>query len=445
MAEADVIISGGLVVVSAEGPFYSPGYVAVESGEITEVGPGKPKGLTAQNKIEAQDSVIIPGLVSAHDHMYGVLAHGIPVKAKLSGFWDFLDRFWWPYVENRLDKSLVEAAVRYAVVERLKTGTTLTADILEAPNAIPGVLDVEADVLESAGLRGVLSFEATERIGPENGLLGLSENSDFIKRRNKRNGLVKGMHCIHTTFTCSPEVIKKCRAEADESKAGIHIHFEEGSYESEQSIRRYGKLPAFVYEELGFWGPDVIASQCVKTTLEELDVLARHGVRVSHQPLSNGEVGGGIAPVPEMLERGITVCLGTDGFVVDMFEVMRNTWLIHKAAKENASVMPAETVFRMATENGARALGVNAGKLVKGYKADITVVKNKFPTPLTVDNVVSQLVVYCSGTWVDTVVVEGKVVVENGKILTVNEQEAKKDCFKAAEKLWAGVADEGRN
>ncbi|MEM2096413.1 MAG: amidohydrolase family protein [Candidatus Caldarchaeum sp.] len=441
MTETDLIISGGLVVVSANGPFYSTGYVAVRDGEVVEVGPGKPRGLTAQKKIEKNSSIIMPGLVSAHDHMYGVLAHGIPVKAGVSSFWDFLDLFWWPYVEDRLDKRLIEAAVRYAVVERLKTGTTLVADVLEAPRAIPGALDVEAQVLESAGIRGVLSFEATERRGPDNGLLGLEENNNFIKKMNPRNGLVKGMHCIHTTFTCSPEFIKKCREQADKSGAGIHIHFEEGAYETEQSLRRYGKHPAFVYEELGFWGPDVLASQCVKTTAEELDVMARHSVKISHQPLSNGEVGGGIAPVPEMLDRKMTVCLGTDGFIVDMFEVMRTTWLLHKAARENAAIMPAETVFKMATENGAETLGIKAGRLEKGYKADIVVVKNMFPTPVTIDNVVAQLVVYGSGSWVDTVVVDGKVVVEDGEVLTVNEQNAREESIKAAEKLWEGIDD----
>ncbi len=441
LTETDLIVLGGLVVGSAEGPFYAPGYVAVTDGEIVAVGSGKPNGLTAQKKVVKKNSVIIPGLVSAHDHMYGVLAHGIPVKTNVASFWDFLNLFWWPYVEDRLDKKLIEAAVSYAVVERLKTGTTLIADILEAPKAIPGALDVEAQVLKSAGIRGVLSFEATERLGPDNGLLGLKENNDFIKKMNKRNGLVKGMHCIHTTFTCSPEFIKKCREQAKESGAGIHIHFEEGLYETEHALRKYGKLPAFVYEELGFWGSDVLASQCVKTTVEELDVMAGHGVKISHQPLSNGEVGGGIAPVPEMLHRNITVCLGTDGFIVDMFEVMRNTWLLHKAAKENASVMPAATVFKMATENGASTLGVKSGRLEKGYKADIVVVKNMFPTPITTDNVLTQLVVYGSGRWVDTVVVDGRIVVENGKILTFDERRAKQDCLKAAEKLWEGVAD----
>ncbi len=434
--EVEILITNGVIVSSADGPIYKPGYLTVSNGEIVEVGPGRPKNTTAQYHVNAENCVVIPGLVSAHDHMYGVLAHGIPVNVKLEDFWDFLDRFWWPYVEDRLDRKLVGAAVRYAAVERLKTGTTTVSDILEAPNSLPGILDVEAKVCSEAGLRAVLSFEATERCGVENGLQGLKENMEFVKSKNRYNGLVKGMHCIHTTFTCSPDFIRRCRLDADETGAGIQIHFEEGIYETKFCMSRYGKYPAQLYDDLGFWKSDVIASQCVKTTMEELDILARRGVKVSHQPLSNGEVGGGIAPVPEMIERNMQVCLGTDGFITDMFEVMRNAWLIHKAAKENASVLSAKQVFKMATENGAAALNIKAGRLETGYKADITVLKNRFPTPLTVDNVITQLVVYASGSWVDTVIVDGKIVVSGGKILTVDEDKARAECNKAAAELW---------
>ncbi|MEM0349823.1 MAG: amidohydrolase family protein [Candidatus Caldarchaeum sp.] len=439
MTEVDLLVVGGLVLTGADGPVYSPGYVAVKDDVVVDVGKDNPSGYTAQKTIDASGMIVLPGLVSAHDHMYGVLAHGIPIKTRLNDFWDFLKNFWWPYVEDRLDKNMVEAAIHYAAVERLKTGTTCVADILEAPNALPNVLETEARVVESVGLRAVLSFEATERMSPENGIQGLEENKRFVEKMNQRRGLVRGMHSIHTTFTCSPDFIRRVRADADKTGAGIHIHFEEGIFETQQALKNYGKYPAQLYEELGFWKSDVLASQCVKTTLEELDILARHDVKVSHQPLSNGEVGGGIAPVPDMLQRGLTVCLGTDGFIVDMFEVMRNTWLLHKAAKENAGVMPAETVFKMATENGAKTLGYLGGRIEKGYKADLVLLRNNFPTPVTPENIVTQVVVYASGSWVDTVVVDGKVVVEKGKLVTGDEETIRQKCLKAAEKLWAGI------
>ncbi|MEM4183898.1 MAG: amidohydrolase family protein [Candidatus Caldarchaeum sp.] len=357
----------------------------------------------------------------------------------MNSFWDFLKDFWWPMVEDRLDKPLIEAAVKYAAVTRLQTGTTCVADVLEAPNALPGALDIEAQILEEAGLRAVLSFEATERLSTENGMKGLEENKLFIKKMNARERLIKGMHCIHTTFTCSPSFIQLCGRDADETGAGIHIHFEEAIHETHESLKRYGKYPAELYDELNFWGSDVMASQCVKTTFRELHILAKHDVKVSHQPLSNGEVGGGIAPVPEMLQRGMTVCLGTDGFIVDMFEVMRSAWLLHKAAKENTAVMPANTVFKMATENAAKALGFRGGRISKEMKADIIVLKNLFPTPVTPENVITQIVVYASASWVETVLVDGKIVVKDGETTKINAEKSRKGCIRAAEKFWGGV------
>lgn len=440
LTEVDILITSDMVVTSAEGPIFTPGYVAISGSEIYETGPDEPHGLTAQRKLKAGNSIVMPGLISAHDHMYGILAHGILVRYSPTSFWDFLNNFWWPYVEDRLDRDTVAAAVEMSAAQRLKTGTTCVADVLEAPNTLPGVLESEAVVIEKAGLRAVLSFEATERVSQENGVKGLAENLAFVRARNRAHGIIKGMHCIHTTFTCSPEFIRQCREEADETGAGIHIHFEEGIFETQESLRKYGKYPAEVYEELGFWKDDVLASQCVKTTEMEIGILARHGVRVSHQPLSNGEVGGGVAPVPLMLEKEMTVCLGTDGFIIDMFEVMRNTWLLHKAAREDASIMPAKTVFKMATENGASTLGIRAGRLEKGYKADVIVVRNDFPTPVTPENVITQLVVYASGQQVETVLVNGKVVVEGGRVITVDEDKAREKCMRAAAKLWRGVA-----
>ena len=415
----------------------SPGFIAIRDSRIEVVGEGKPAGISAQKILTARDGIIIPGLVSTHDHMYGVLAHGIPIGREISGFRGFLEDFWWPRVENKLDLEAIQAAVEVAALERLKSGTTCVSDILEAPNAIPGALDAEAEVVDRAGMRAVLSFEATERVDQENGRKGLEENLAFVAKRNRSTGLVRGMHCIHTTFTCSPAFIRSCREQADATGAGIQIHLEESPYEASYTAEKYHKSPVKVYDDLGFWGRDVVASQCVQTTPEEIETLAKHGVRVSHQPLSNCEVGGGIAPVPRMIDRGLAVGLGTDGFVVDMFEVMRGAWLLHKAASVNPSVMTAPQVFKMATETGAHILGTGAGTIKPGFKADLVVLDDSFPTPTTTENVLSQLVVYGSGRLVRDVVVDGKIVVRGGKAVHIDAEAARKRGLGAAGRLWS--------
>ena len=437
MVEYDLLLTAKLVIPDSTSKPLSPGFVAIRDSKIEAVGEGVPTGIKSREKIVARDGIIIPGLVSTHDHMYGVLAHGIPVNKEIKGFRGFLEDFWWPHVEDRLDIDAVKAAAEVSALERLATGTTCVADILEAPNALPGALEAEAGVLERVGMRAVLSFEATERVSKENGRRGLEENAGFIASRNRRAGLVRGMHCIHTTFTCSSSFIQECRRQANDTKAGIHIHLEESPYELDFTREEYHKLPVEVYDGLGFWGPDVLASQCVQTTPEEIKTLAKHKVKVSHQPLSNGEVGGGIAPVPLMMDKGLQIGLGTDGFVVDMFEVMRGAWLLHKAASTDPSVMTASQVFQMATETGAGILGTGAGAIRPGLKADLVVLDDLFPTPLTKENALTQLVVYGSGRFVRDVVVDGKVVVEGRKAVHANAVTARREGLEAARRLWS--------
>ena len=414
------------------------GFIAVKDSKIVSIESGDPSGLTADETVDASKRIATPGLVCAHNHMYGILSHGMPIRKAPSGFWEFLEEFWWPYVEDRLDKEKIAAATRLACVEIAKTGTTCFADILEAPNSIPGALDVEASVVKEVGLRGILSFEASERVNPDNAEASVQENLKFIKKWNQLDETIKGKFCTHTLFTCSLEFLSHVRELANQYKAGIHIHLEEGAFESKFSMGKYGRLPVPVYDGCGYLGSDLLASQCVQTKPEEISILRKRGVKLAHMPLSNCEVGGGIAPVKQFLEAGLTVGLGTDGYVTDMFEVMRAAFLIHKGYLQDPSVMPAETVLEMATIKGAEAIGLGeqVGSLEVGKLADIILLNPTLPTPVTAENVVAQLVTFGRGSFVEDVIVNGKMIVEKGKVLTTSEEKATRKCHEAANSLW---------
>ena len=417
------------------------GFIAVKDSQIVSVGSGEPSELTAEDTIDASKKVVMPGLVCAHNHMYGILSHGMPIRKAPSGFWEFLEEFWWPYVEDRLDKEKIAAATRLACVEIAKTGTTCFADILEAPNSIPGALEVEASVVNDVGLRGILSFEASERVNPDNAEASIQENLSFIKKWNRLNETIKGKFCTHTLFTCSLEFLAHVRELANQYKAGIHIHLEEGAFESKFCMGKYGQLPVSVYDGCGYLGSDLLASQCVHTKPEEISILRKRGVKLAHMPLSNCEVGGGIAPVKQFLEAGLTVGLGTDGYVTDMFEVMRAAFLIHKGYLQDPTVMPAETVLEMATIKGAEAIGLEkqVGSLEVGKRADVILLNPTLPTPVTAENVVAQLVTFGRGSFVEDVMVNGKMIVEKGKVLTAEEEEAARKCREAANSLWEKI------
>lgn len=416
----------------------SKGFIAVKDSKIVSIDRGEPSNLTSDLSIDASNKIALPGLVCAHNHMYGVLSHGMPVDSAPSDFRSFLYDFWWPYVEDKLNIGQIQIATRLACVEMAKSGTTCFADILEAPNSIPGVLDAEASAVKMVGLRGILSLEASERVNRNNAQDCVKENLDFIRKWNTRNDTIRGKFCTHTLFTCSLDFLMDVRTLANQYDAGIHIHLEEGPYETEFCIKKYGELPVTVYHRIGFLGPDVLASQCVHTRSEEINLLQKGNVKLAHMPLSNCEVGGGIAPAKQFLDAGLTVGLGTDGYVTDMFDVMRGAFLIHKGYLQDARVMPAETVLEMATINGAQAVGLGdqVGSLEVGKKADIVLLNAPLPTPITPENVVTQLVTFGRGNFVEDVFVDGKEIVRNGEIVTVDEKEAYVRCRSAAESLW---------
>jgi len=421
--------------------------------------------------VDAGACVITPAFVNAHHHLYGVLAHGIPVpptdphpcpfpyqgegitpsppwgEGRGEGQsppsspgekgWPFLTDFWWPRVEDRLDHDLIAAAADWACLEMVRSGVTTFYDCLEAPHALPGALAAEADVVRRWGLRGVLSFEATERVSAANGELGLRENVAFVDECRWRGGLVAGMMCFHTTFTCSADFIRRAYALAAEHDARIHLHLAESSYEPQYCLARFGLRPVVYYDRLGVLSERVLASQCVQVDAQEIDLLARRGVHVSHQPLSNCEVGGGFAPVPELLAAGVNVALGTDGYINNFFEVLRAAALIPRARLLDPTAMPAPVVWTMATRNGARALGYDdLGALHPGHQADLLLIAADLPTPLIPHNMADQLLLWRNPADLRGVMCAGRWLLRDGQVPGVDEAAVRDRVHQAAQRLW---------
>lgn len=389
--------------------------------------------------LDAKGQMILPGFVNGHNHMYGFLSHGITAEALVTEFSSFLDDYWWPYVEDRIDHDLVRITTKWACVEMIESGVTSFADILEGPNSIPDALEIEEEIVRSAGLRGRLSFEACQRVSPENAELGLKENADFIKKHNKEGNLVQGMMSVHTLFTCDKNYLKQAKQLSEELDCTLHMHLSESVYEPNWCKEHYGKKPVAVYDEIGYLGKNIFASQVVQAADDELDVLAHHGVRAVTMPLSNCEVGGGVAPVGKMLERGMQVGLGTDGYVNNFFEVMRGAFLIHKAHLQDPQAMPANVVYNMATSMGAKAMGIeDTGRLEVGCLADVITVALDTPTPINEHNVYDQLVLFRNPDDVKYVLVDGKILKENGKLTTLDKEQIKEELRQVAAKFWVG-------
>jgi cytosine/adenosine deaminase-related metal-dependent hydrolase len=432
-----IIIPAWLITSAKESPRKEWG-VRVAQDKIADVAPNAVlRERYPQDEVwNAADQVLSPGFVNAHTHLYGVLAHGIPLERAPSGFWSFLQEFWWPLVEDRLDHEMICAATELRCADMLKSGVTSFYDCTEAPNAVPGVLAAQAQVVRQRGLRAILSFEATERVSAANGQLGLRENTQFIDACHPPS-LVTGAMCFHTAFTCSADFIRRAFDLARERGALVHFHCAEGKHEPEYTLQKFGRRTLHYYDRLGVAGPGVLASQCVQIDQSEIALMAERGIRMAHMPLSNCEVGGGIAPAPELVAAGVTVGLGSDGYIDDFFEVMRGAFLIHKANQCNPQVMPANLVWYLATEGGARALGLeNVGRIEPGWQADLQLIDATFPTPLAEHNLYDQLVLYRNHTHVQAVLAAGKALVRDGAVIGADMAELEARTQAAAARLW---------
>ena len=249
---------------------------------------------------------------------------------------------------------------------------------------------------------------------------------------------MQGLMCFHTTFTCSAEFIQQAFALGDERGVLTHMHCNEGVHEPNYALDHFGARTLEYYDRLGVTGPHMLASQCVQLSDTERAIIAERGIKVTHMPLSNCEVGGGIAPVPEQLAAGVTVGLGSDGYINDFFEVMRGAFLIHKANQLNPQVMPAHDVWRLATEDGARSIGLDRiGRLEPGWAADLQVIDGEFPTPTAEHNLYDQLVLWRNHTHVRDVMVAGQWRVRDGIVLGADLDAMRARVHRNAERMWA--------
>jgi cytosine/adenosine deaminase-related metal-dependent hydrolase len=381
--------------------------------------------------------LIFPGFINAHMHQYGILSHGIPINVKIKDFEDFLEKFWWPYMEDRISQKEVLVTAKASAAEMIESGIIGFCDTLEAPKSETGTLVEQGKVIDEIGMRAILSIESCERIDTANGLYCLEENEKFIKWAREYSTMVSGAISTHTSFTCSVPFMEKARDMAEKHDCLWQFHLSESRYEPDYTLKKFGKRAVNHYANNNLLSDKVIASQCVKVDSEEIKILKKKRVRPVHMPLSNCEVGGGFAPVPEMLKKGIPVALGTDGYDNDFIRTMQMAFLIHKAALEDPSAMPASEVFRMATENGAKTLGwEECGTLDVNKMADFVCMENLFSTPLNKENLFDQLVVYSKKEFISHVYCNGKPLLKNRELVTLNKESVRKEVNKVAAEFW---------
>ena len=452
---ADLLITNGLVVTCEKdvlsGQIIPDGAVAIQGNKILEV--GSTAKLVAEygsiaRSFDASGCIVMPGFIITHTHMPYVLGHNMPVDfSQLQSFWDMLQKMGWEWLEDITTGEGIYAATRYAAMKMLKSGTTTVCEMVEGPNALPGALNQSARAIEEVRLRAQVGFEVTERIpgvsileklDPSMAEKGFLENLELLERHPaKGQGRIQGRLGVHTAYTNSPETLKAARKFADQQGCGIQIHVAE--IPRAFLVEKYGKSAPQVLEEAGLLGADVLAVHCIDVDDEDLEILQRNGVSVAHTPMTNSLGGNGVARVPEMLERGINVTLGHDCFfTLDTSEYIRYAYLLHKAHNANPMLLPPFQALDLVLGNAARAMGLEEriGSIAAGKRADLLIIRPDSPVPLTPASVISYFTMTFLGKDVETVLVDGEVVVEKGRMKTVDEEEVVGNCLEEAKKLW---------
>ena len=396
------------------------GNLAVEGQTIAAVGETE-KNWAADTIIDGTGKFAIPGFVNAHTHISMTLLRSYADDMKLM---DWLENKIWP-VEAKMKKEDVYWGAMLAAVEMIRSGTTTFADMY-------GDMDKVAEATLESGLRGVL---ARGMIGvAPNGQQAFEENKELYKNfHGAGEGRLTVMFGPHAPYTCPPDFLRQVAEAAAEYQAEVHIHLSETKGEVENCLKEHGMTPIALMEKVGILECGVLAAHCVHVTAEDIALMKKYGVRVAHNPGSNMKLASGVAPVPEMLKAGLCVALGTDGASsnnnLDMLEEVRLAALLHKVHTLDPLAVPAWEAVRMGMEEGARAVGIkNLGRLEKGALADIVLLDMSGAEWCPKFDLVSLLAYSASSRSVDTVMVNGRVLMEKRELLSLDEERI---CYEA--------------
>jgi len=439
IAMADLLVEHGLIVtMDKKNRIIQDGAIAVENETIIDVGPTSKIKIKhhASEKIDARGKAVLPGLINAHTHLSERLLPGLSDDLSL---YPWLKKIVWPSTLKMSREDCYWSAL-LGCIEMVKSGVTCFSDMFVHHGNIM-VLDQIAKAVNDIEMRGVLSRGLTDDFGTSAAEIALQDTLNAIKRyHGKKNRLFIRFGPTITT-QASSGLLQKIRALASEHRIGIHIHIAETYDEVRMMKKKYGKRTVEFLDDIGFLGPDVLAAHCIWLTEDEIKLLKKHDVKVVYNPTSNMKLGSGVAPISHLLKEGITVALGSDGSAssdnMDMITVMRIGSLLQKVHYLNAKLTSSRTILRMATCDGARALQLEnmIGSIEVGKKADLALVDLKAYNMVPVHDVIKQIVYSGHSGNVSTTIVDGKIIMENGKLKRLNENEVLSKCQKIAERI----------
>ncbi len=387
----------------------------IEEDKITGIG-DKPAGFTADKVIDGTDKLVIPGLVNCHTHSYMSFMRNV---ADDLSFMDWLFGTIDPIEQQMTDEDTYWGA-NLAIIEMMKSGTTCFNDMQMN-------IHQTTRAVKESGMRAVICRGLVGSGSDEAGQMRLRqayEERDAAKDCDRLTFKLGP----HAPYTCDDAFLKIVAAEAKKENMGIHVHLSESESEISQIQEKYGCTPIALAEKCGIFDVPAIAAHCVQVTDEDIEILKRKNVSVVTNPASNMKLGNGFAPIAKMLDAGVNVCLGTDGAAsnncLNMFHELSLLTLIHKGTGKTPQCVSAKEGFRIATINGAKALGLEKeiGSIEAGKKADLAILDLNTPSLTPRNNLIAGLSYSANGSEVDTVIINGQITMEGRKLLTIDEK-----------------------
>ncbi|MCB0191018.1 MAG: putative aminohydrolase SsnA [Anaerolineae bacterium] len=432
---------------------FHPGNEVIENGAVyyeddTIVAVGPAAELEAQypnaHKLDSAGKLIMPGMICAHTHFYGSFARGMAIPGDPpENFMQILEQLWW-----KVDRALTLEASKYsalvALVDAVRHGTTTLIDHHASPNHIAGSLDALADAATESGLRVGLCYEVTDRNGEAGAEAGIAENVRFLERlRAKPDPKLGASFGLHAAFTVSDATLAACVEAAKGLDTGFHIHVAEDKADEVDSLSKYGIRVAERLEKQGILGPKTLVAHAIHVDAHEMEIFAQTDTKISHQPRSNMNNAVGVAEVEQLLDKGITVGLGNDGFTNNMFTEIHTAYLLHRVSKGDPRVMSGDRLINMAFKNNAAIADLfftkPVGSLAPGAFADIILLDYVPFTPLTAGNYPWQIIFGMDGSHVTHTIAGGQMLMADRQLMALDEVAIAQKAMSLATEVWQKV------
>jgi putative selenium metabolism protein SsnA len=440
MSSTLLINNGTIITLGKQNRVIPNGGLLIENGIIKKVGQSSDFTNSYDKSINARGKVVMPGFINAHMHFYSTFARGLGKAKPSKDFNEVLTNLWW-----RLDKALVLEDCYYSamimLLNAIRKGTTTFIDHHASPMAVTGSLQRIADAVTETGLRASLCYEVSDRDGRDVCHEGIKENIHWIRTcQQNKNEHLKAMFGLHAAFTLRDETLEETSEAAHKLDTGFHIHVAEAESDEQFSVQNSGMRVLERLEKFGILGTKTIAAHCVHIDEREMDIIAKTGTNVVHNPQSNQNNAVGIANVLGMMEKGIVVGLGTDAMTVNMFEEVRSALWAQHLKQDNPSagfLGIVSTLFFNNAQIANRYWSTSLGELREGAVGDVILIDYYPPTPLSAETVLGHLIFGISQSSIDTTIVDGRILMENKELkINIDEEQIAARSRELADAMW---------